>query len=130
MAAKWINVELTASSEVGSGNWIEVSRLRNITATISNSTAASVPSCVLELQGTNDILGSTAGAGREGFTRLGSTALTTTADMSTLILSNIQAGAGRTDLVNYKYMRLRISAFTQGSPKIILRAALDQDDSA
>lgn len=127
--AKWMNVELTASSEVGTGSWVDVSRLRNITATISNSTAGSVVSAVLILQATNDIMGSVTGAGREPYSRLWSAAVATTADMSNLVIST-PMGDNRTDVCTWKYMRLKIATWQVGSPKIILRGQVDEEDAA
>jgi hypothetical protein len=126
--AKWTNVELTASSEAGTGSWVDVSRLRNITAAISNSTAASVPSCTVILQATNDILGSVTGAGREPFTRLASVLMSATADMTTLVIST-PAGDNRTDICSWKYMRLKFSTWSAGSAKIVLRGQIDEEDS-
>ena len=117
--SRYVTVELTASSEKGTGSWVDVSHMDKILVAISNSTAASVVSATLILHGTNDILGSAAGAGREPFFRLGSAAVATTADMSQIAVSTLN-GAEVATPVYPKYMRLRLSTFTQGSPKLVL----------
>lgn len=118
--AKYVTVELTASSEKGTGSWVDVSHMDKILVMISNSTAASVPSATLLLEGTNDILGSTAGAGREPFRPLGaSVAVATTADMTQLVISTLNGGEIALP-VYPKYMRLKITTWTQGSPKLVL----------
>jgi len=121
----------SAESGGTSGAWADVSRLDDITAAIVVESAGdSVPSATVRL----DVSMRTLGAGGTAITapakwRVGSLAVTTTAEMSNLIISTT-VGDGRTDIVRYRYMKCVYVTLSQGTPRIQIsgmdRSAADE----
>lgn len=122
--AKFVTIMLdppSAESGGTNGAWTDVSRLDDITcAIVVESAGDSVPSVTIALHASQRLYGAVGTTiTAPAYWRVGSLAVTTTADMSNLIISTT-AGDGRTDIVRYRYLRARYVTLSQGTPRLMI----------